>query len=304
MSFANKTAFLVLILAVALAGQSHAQTYKWIDDNGGANFTDDLEAIPPQRRPSAVKFREPASRLETRDEPKESGGESPRPAPSQSEGKGDVLYVAPLKARGFSYSVDALVNRGVRLNMLVDTGASFTIFNVDAAKRLGITNLDALPRMPVSTAGGVAWIHLVEIESLSVGGAEAVSIEGGISSQIGGGLDGLLGMSFLGEFVYQVDGPGAKLSLKSARSPDTRGGGDKGWWLTRYNHYVENIRRFTAFKTSLETGAPIDDPDLKKATGFTREDVGKIIAYYTHLLNSLDRRASAVGVPRDWRIYP
>jgi clan AA aspartic protease (TIGR02281 family) len=209
-----------------------------------------------------------------------------------------------LKARGFSYSVDTLVNRGVRLNMLVDTGASFTILTVDAAKKLGITNLDALPKMPVSTAGGVTWIHLVEIESVSVGGAEAHSIEGGISSQIGGGLDGLLGMSFLGEFVYQLDGPGGQLSLKSARSPDTKGGGDKGWWLTRYNHYVENIHRFTAYKASLETGAPIEDPDLKKARGFTREDVGRIIAYYTHLLNSLDRRASAVGVPRDWRVYP
>jgi clan AA aspartic protease (TIGR02281 family) len=279
-------------------------TYKWIDENGAANYTDDLASIPPQRRPSAVTLRESAFRPEMQDDAKESGGESSRPTSPQSGKKEDVLYVAPLKARGFSYSVDAQVNRSVRLNMLVDTGASFTILAVDAAKKLGITNLDALPKMPVSTAGGVTWIHLLEIESVSVGGAEALSIEGGVSSQIGDGLDGLLGMSFLGEFVYQVDGPGGQLSLKSARGPDTRGGGDKGWWLTRYNHYVETIRRFTAYKKSLETGATLDDPELKKATGFTREDVGKVIAYYTRLLNSLDRRASSVGVPMSWRLYP
>lgn len=304
MSFVNKTAFLVLTLALAHAGQSHAQTYKWVDENGAANFTDDLASIPSPRRSSAVTLREPAFRPETQDGGRDSSGLTARPAPSQSGGKGDVLYVAPLKARGFSYSVDALVNRNVRLNMLVDTGASFTMLTVDAARKLGITNLDALPKMPVSTAGGVTWIHLVEIESVSVGGAEALSIEGGISSQIGGGLDGLLGMSFLGEFVYQLDAPGGQLSLKSVRGPDTKGGGDKGWWLTRYNHYVDNIRRFTAYKASLEAGVPIEDPELKKAPGLTSENMGKVIAYYTRLLNSLDRRATAVGVPKDWRAYP
>jgi len=304
MSFSNKTAILVLILTLAHAGQSRAMTYKWIDENGAANYTDDLASIPPQRRPSAVRLSEPALRPEMRDDARESGGESSRPTPSQSREKGDVLYVAPLKARGFSYSVDAQVNKSARLNMLVDTGASFTIINVNAARKLGITNLDALPRMPVSTAGGVTWIHLVELESVNVGGAEALSIEGGISSQIGDGLDGLLGMSFLGEFVYQLDGPGGQLSLKSARGPDTRGGGDKGWWLTHYSHYVEIIHHFTAYKKSLDTGATLDDPELKRATGFTRDDVGKIIAYYTRLLNSLDRRASSAGVPMSWRVYP
>jgi clan AA aspartic protease (TIGR02281 family) len=304
MSFANKTAFCVLILAMAQPGQSHAQTYKWADESGEASYTDDTTAIPSNRRSSAVILREQALRPEMQNDKKQGGGEVSRPAPSQSGEKGDILYIAPLKASGFGYYVEVEVNRGVRLNMLVDTGSSFTMLNVDAARRLGITGLDALPKMPVSTAGGVTWIHLVELASVKVGGAEAVSVEGGVSDQIGGGLDGLLGVSFLGEFVYQMDGPGSKLTLKSDRSADAKGEGGKAWRLMRRNRYVENIRRFTALKKSLETGAPVDDPEFKKTPGFTSENAGKIIAYYTRLLNSLDRRASAVGAPVEPRVYP
>jgi clan AA aspartic protease (TIGR02281 family) len=292
----------LFIMVATLGARSEAQTYKWTDDSGVASYTDDPTSIPSSHRSKAVEVNgkiEPSGMDDAG-----GGGEVPKAAVAQAAAKKEVLWVAPLKSRGFSYCVDAEVNRGARLNMLVDTGASFTILTVEAAKRLGFTNLDALPKMPVSTAGGVTWIHLVELESVKVGGAEAVSIEGGVSNQIGDGLDGLLGMSFLGEFVYQLDGLGGQLTLKSARGLDTKGGGDKGWWLTRYNHYVENIHRFTAYKESLETGAPLDDPELKKTRGFTREDVGKVIAYYTGLLNSLDRRASAVGVPREWRVYP
>lgn len=304
MSLTSNIVFLVLTLAMAQPCQSHAQTYKWADESGEASYTDDATVIPSNRRSTAVILREQALRPEMQNDEKQGGGEAERPAPSQSGKKGDIFYIAPLKASGFGYYVEVEVNRGVRLNMLVDTGASFTMLTVDAARRLGITDLDALPKMPVSTAGGVTWIHLVQIESVRVGGAEAVSVEGGVSGQIGGGLDGLLGVSFLGEFVYQMDGPGSKLSLKSDRATDAKGGGDKAWRLTRYNRYVENIRRFTALKKSLEAGAPVDDPEFKKTPGFTSENVGKIIAYYTHLLNSLDRRASAVGAPVESRVYP
>lgn len=214
-----------------------------------------------------------------------------------------TLAVAP-EAQTRKMTVDAVVNGSVRLNMLVDTGASFTILTASAARKLGISNLEELPRMPVSTAGGVTWIYLVELESVKVGEAEAMGIEGGVSDQVAGGLDGLLGMSFLGEFVYQVDGPGEKMSLKPQPGADTKGGVDNAWWLAKRNRYVENIRRFTALKENLDTGKPIDDLEFKKTPGFTSENAGKIIAFYTRMLNSLDRRASVVGTPGDWRAIP
>ncbi len=292
----------VLIMAAILSGRSTAQTYKWTDDSGVVSYTDDPTSIPSPHNSKAVEASgdiQPSGMDDA-----EKGSEASRVTSPQTAERNDVLCVAPLKARGFSYSVDAEINRSVRLNMLVDTGASFTILSVEAAKKLGFTNLDELPQMPVSTAGGVTWIHLVELESVKVAGAEAVSIEGGISSQIGGGLDGLLGMSFLGEFVYQMDGPGGKLALKPTHGPDTKAVEDKSWWVARRNHYVDNIRRFTAYKESLETGAALDDPELKKTPGFTSENAGKIIAYYTRLLNSLDRRASSADVARDEMVYP
>lgn len=292
----------MLVMAAIFSGQSTAQTYRWTDDNGAVSYTDDPTSIPSSRDSKAVGVSgggEPSGLDEAKKGSDISGAAAP-----QTTGRNDVLCVAPLKTRGFSYSVDAVVNESVRLNMLVDTGASFTIVSVEAAKQLGFANLDELPKMPVSTAGGVTWIHLVELASVRVGGAEAVSIEGGVSSQIGGGLDGLLGMSFLGEFVYQVDGLGGRLALKSAHGPDTERDLDKSWWAARRNRYVENIRRFTAHKESLETGAEPDDPELKKTPGFTRENLEKIIAYYTRLLNTLDRRAPSAGAAREGRVYP
>lgn len=298
----RRNAAAVFIMAAMLADRSTAQTYKWTDDNGVVSYTDDPTSIPSPHNSKAV---EASGKIKPSGmDDAEKGSEVSMVTPPQTAERNDVLCVAPLKARGFSYSVDAEINRSVRLNMLVDTGASFTILSVEAAKKLGFTNLDELPKIPVSTAGGVTWIHLVELESVKVAGAVALSIEGGISSQIGGGLDGLLGMSFLGEFVYQMDGPGGKLVLKSARGPDTKEVENKNWWVARRNHYMDNIRRFTVYKESLDTGAALDDPELKKTPGFTSENVGKIIAYYTRLLNSLDRRASSAGVARDWRVYP
>lgn len=286
MSVLQNSAVAFVILAIFGAG-SEAQTYKLTDRKGDVSYTD-----APTSRHAPLNSK--AEKM---------NGELQPSGVANSE-KSDILYIAPLKARGFGYCVDAVVNGDIRLNMLVDTGASFTILAVSAASRLGVTNLEELPRMPVSTAGGVTWIYLVELESVKVGEAEAVSIEGGVSDQVAGGLDGLLGMSFLGEFVYQVDGPGEKMSLKPQPGADTKGGVDNAWWLAKRNRYVENIRRFTALKENLDTGKPIDDPELKKTPGFTSENAGKIIAFYTRMLNSLDRKTAAAGSPANWRVYP
>ncbi|MBF0292384.1 MAG: retroviral-like aspartic protease family protein [Nitrospinae bacterium] len=283
----TRHAVVALITVAIYAVCSEAQTYTLTDGNGVTTYTD---APASNHAPHNSTTAEANAQVKS-------------PGMDGSE-KNDILYIAPLKGRGFSYCVDVSVNGSEGLNMLVDTGASFTMLTVSSARRLGITNLDELPRMPVSTAGGVAWIRLVELESVKVGGVEAVSVEGGVSDQIGEGLDGLLGASFLGEFVYQVDGPGGKLSLKSQRGTGANGVWENARRIEKRNRYMENIRRFTAIKASLDIGAPIDDPDFKKAAGFTGENAGKLIAFYTRMLNSLDRKTSAVGASTDRRVYP
>lgn len=294
--------------AITIAGPARAQIYKWNEEGGSVSFSDDARNIPVKSRKDAQIIATPDQNKKSEEaEPQDKGGSGLAPqAVAQPAGmRSDKVINVPLKSHGFSYLVDTEVNRGTRASFLVDTGASFVIISPELAKKIGVSNMDNLPKMPVTTAGGVSWIYLIEIESLKVGEAEAVHVEAGVSSSIGEGFDGLLGMSFLNEFIHQIDGPGSKMLLKSARGAgQSFGGHDKGWWRTKYTHYSESIRRFTAYRESLVTGAPLDDPEIKKVKGFTEKDVKKIIDYYTGLLNSLDRRASAAGVPSDWRVYP
>jgi hypothetical protein len=47
--------FLGALLATAI---THAQTYKWTDENGRISFTDDLSKVPEKYRKTAVRIGE------------------------------------------------------------------------------------------------------------------------------------------------------------------------------------------------------------------------------------------------------
>ncbi|MBF0171129.1 MAG: hypothetical protein HQK87_08585, partial [Nitrospinae bacterium] len=131
-------------------------------------------------------------------------------------------------------------------------------------------------------------------------------IEGGISETLGPGMDGLLGGSFLNEFVYQIDGSGGRLTLTPNREgKELYDGRDRAWWEMKYGHYVQAIRHYRALKGKMERGvSPAADNDLRATVGMTPADMGKIVAYYEDLLTWLERRAALAGTPKGWRKYP
>lgn len=53
----TRTALLLLLMATAV----HAQTYRWVDANGGINFTDNYHDIPAKYRKQAQVIEEPKS---------------------------------------------------------------------------------------------------------------------------------------------------------------------------------------------------------------------------------------------------
>ncbi|MGK7344712.1 MAG: retroviral-like aspartic protease family protein [Candidatus Nitrospinota bacterium M3_3B_026] len=294
----------ILAAALAFAGPVEAEIYKWVDENGALRFTDDPSAIPKGRSGEVLRI-EPSDRPPSRaPEPESRGtGYIPEREPGPDEAKTFMAKMSPL---GEGFTVEAGLNGAVKARLLVDTGASIVIISPETARRLGYSRLEDLPRLPVSTAGGVSWIWLIVLESVKVERAEVWSVEAGISPNFGRGMDGLLGMSFLKEFGYRLDAAAKELTLTPlAREGRTYGGYGKAWWMGRYHHYARNIRRFSELLDKMARGVSAsEDPRMRKAAGFDEEGMKKLVNYYRGLFERLERRASRYGVPLEWRMYP
>lgn len=215
-----------------------------------------------------------------------------------------------IEPKGYSYTVSATINESAEAQLIIDTGSSFTVVSEQVAARLGLKNLRAAPRFPLSTAGGVAWVRLVVFDSVTVGGITAVEVEGAVSSGLGDEVDGLLGRSFLDGFIYKIDGKRRTLTLKptDADGPadgPAYGGHGKGWWKERFSRYAGMIRRFESYGGGRETGMMNPtQPSATAATGFTRRDIAGVTGYYRRLHRALERRARSLGVPNAWIVYP
>ena len=125
--------------------------------------------------------------------------------------------VAEYEARGNQIIVEAILNGFARARLVVDTGATITLLTGPIAERLG---------MPYGQEGKAAYEILladgsktlaqpVILESVRVGEAEVKGVEAAvIDTDSIGGTDGLLGMSFLNNFVIRLDNQTSKLILE------------------------------------------------------------------------------------------
>lgn len=121
----------------------------------------------------------------------------------------------PLIKEGKSFYVRVKLNDKVWGKFLLDTGASAMQISSAMARKLKLkADRDSL--IPVTLAGGAQVAgRLVNLKKVQLGGAEvddvrAVVLEG---DQLGL-RDGLLGMSFLENFVFQIDTKREELILE------------------------------------------------------------------------------------------
>jgi aspartyl protease family protein len=103
---------------------------------------------------------------------------------------------------------------GVPAKMILDTGASRTALTQSLAIEAGIA-ASASQGAIVTTANGATWIPGGHARSISLGGARLsdvpVFIENSAAQSFGYGIDGLLGLSFLGNFRVRVGGGALEL---------------------------------------------------------------------------------------------
>lgn len=93
--------------------------------------------------------------------------------------------------------------------MILDTGASRTVVTQGLAAEAGI-QASAPQGAIVTTANGMTWTPGGRARSISLGEARLsdvpVFISNSASQSFGDGVDGLLGLSFLGNFRVRVGG--------------------------------------------------------------------------------------------------
>ena len=96
------------------------------------------------------------------------------------------------------YRAEALIN-GVKVNVMVDTGATGVAISQQVADRL---NLQSRTAVRTQTANGESIGYMTRLDSIRIGGVEARDVSAMIAPGLGG--DVLLGMSFLGRMDVRL----------------------------------------------------------------------------------------------------
>lgn len=187
---------IALVLSLFLSGAG-AEMYKWVDDDGTVNFSDDFLNIPPSRRSGAIKM------------------SSGMPAQSGT-GWHDEIHVPFLRTRSGIMLVDVILNGSVRARMVFDTGAAVVIISRELSQRLSQVDTAGSQRVKLKTAGGEVEGRYTVIRSIELGPASRENVQAVINPQanVFQDFDGLLGMSFLSDFQVSIDHQGGKIILK------------------------------------------------------------------------------------------
>ena len=130
-------------------------------------------------------------------------------------GEDFARFQVHVQRQGGSLVVSALVNGRGTGTFVVDTGASLVTLSTAAAERLGVRYRNG-PTLRMTLADGSEREGRgVTLQSLAVGDAREANVAAVVMDDPpAGGVDGLLGMSFLGKFMMSLDGASSDLVLR------------------------------------------------------------------------------------------
>jgi clan AA aspartic protease (TIGR02281 family) len=174
---------------------------------------------------------------------------------------------------------------------MLDTGASFITLSEEIGQKLGAFNNEASAEIPFNTAGGEEWMPLVVLQTVNAGSAQSQFVEASIAKHIKD-IDGLLGMSFLGDYRFEIDRTNKRLTLKppSHQGEMTWGGKPGKWWKGRFEYYNSSVKGFARRAKLLERKRHQKAGNMVKTAEF-----------YKDLKQNLENRAMIAGVPERFR---
>lgn len=200
---------MILLLPLAVL----AEIYKYRDANGRLTFVDNPSKIPAQFRDEmtpVAEAREPQTIYNgpAPDERSSPGSNTLQQRRDRAAKKKFLEHQTPVRIDGNRVLVPvkvAMGNRTAKLTLLLDTGASATVFH-----RNSLSNLD-LPsgkRYKARVAGGgVVSSEKIRFRQITIGPFQQNKAHAMVISPKGKELpfDGMLGMDFLKRHPYQID---------------------------------------------------------------------------------------------------
>ena len=186
---------LLLVLGHGVSAAA-AEFFRWIDEKGNVNFTDNLHNIPEKFRPKMETYKTPDVK-------------APPPAPVKTKTS------IPFEKQGAVVIVDATLNKKTTTKLVVDTGASYTMISSATAKELSIDTAQNQRTAPFQTANGIIQAPIVNLDSITVGGIEVRNLMAAVHDiQADPRVSGLLGLNFLSNFRMDIDTQSGVLHLE------------------------------------------------------------------------------------------
>jgi aspartyl protease family protein len=127
--------------------------------------------------------------------------------------RSDETVVALRRVRG-NWLADVRLNDTRTARFVVDTGASLCVVSPDVAADLGVRPGPRAETIPLQVVGGATTGTRVTLTSVRAGDVEVEDVAA-VVHEIGPGIDGLLGNSFLGRFTVTLDPDRGVLVLRS-----------------------------------------------------------------------------------------
>lgn len=283
--FSSITALIFFLLIPV--GEAGIYSYK--DENGKTHYTDDLSKIPLEYRESDKKFRKhKEARKDTSTIPAALTPIAPAEIPGIPVNGGAIEI--PLIPSGNNFLVDVVLNGTVTASLVLDTGASLVDISKEVAEKLGLYAANISAKRTFNTANGAVQHPIVAMQTVKIGNAQSFLVEASINDSFSG-IDGLLGMSFLGDYRFEIDRSNKVLILKPLEEGESQWGGKPGsWWKKRFETYDESIRNYSRGAKQLSKKR---DP---RATEYK-----SLAEFYKDVKMKLENHARVSGVPEKFR---
>ena len=176
--------YILFFLLAVLLCQTHASAdiYKWIDPSGTIHIADDPTDVPPQYRKNLKSMRE-------------------------DEAPGEVAEIPFERTSSGLILVEAVLNGGVKAKMVFDTGADIVVITEKLSKKLRQDPSHGGKTIKLHTncgeVKGISFaVDKIELGNVGKENVRSVITPDDVSLS---GFEGLLGLSFLGDFKITVD---------------------------------------------------------------------------------------------------
>lgn len=191
-----------------------ALTYECIDVTGQIIFTDSLSQLT--RCVTATTSRPSSQPSPSRGEGVIAPSFAPvQPAPAVSS-LSPAGVAVPVTKVGRSLVVQVRLNNQREAKLIVDTGAEITVLSHAVALDAGLLPSTTVATVTLNTAGGSIRADVFRVGTVSLGTAEARNVTAAVHDlpDAPAGVDGLLGLTFLDQFLVTLDAQKGELYLK------------------------------------------------------------------------------------------